>query len=214
MSQLDDETPGNPALIFVLRDKLYPLLFRLWLILFVINILIPRGPLHANLDAALGWLLLIVLVIMPFSPFWSIVKTAGYVLSGRLRFPRQRIGEIVTDDQGRQYTVFRQIVVAPTRGKAQDPGAILTLHFKVTNLTPRTNQLYSLLPLPLYLGDPGFRSKLFTIHGEDCQSIYEWDSARNAEKYVQSIALKSILLRSVPGSFKVAITPAMGHQAG
>jgi hypothetical protein len=89
------------------------------------------------------------------------------------------------------------------------PGAVLILHFQVTNMSPELNKFYSLVPLPLYIGDPGFRSKLFTINGQDCQSIYEWDTVQDAENYVNSTALKTILLRSVPGSvsYKIVSPP-------
>lgn len=91
-------------------------------------------------------------------------------------------------------------MVDPSQGQPQRAGAVLILHFTVTNMSAESNKLYSLLPLPLYIGDPGFRSKLFTINGQDCQSIYEWDTVQDAENYVNSMALKTILSRAVPGS--------------
>ena len=143
---------------------------------------------------------LALLSFVPLSPVRSVWNTIGFAVTGRLHFPTQRIGEVVTDDEGNHFTIFREVVVDPLKGQPEQPGAVLVLHFRVTNMSPEANNLYSLLPLPLYIGDPGFRSKLFTIDGENCQSIYEWDTAQDAENYVNSVALKTILMRSVPGS--------------
>ncbi len=189
------------------RKTLFDWLLPPSLILFIITIFVPHGSLHSTLRTVLSWLILLLFLVMPLSPLWSILKTIGFALTGRLHFPTQRNGEIVTDAQGRQFTVFRQVVVSPAKDRPVRPGALLTLHFQVTNMSPAVNRFYALLPLPLYIGDPGFRSKLFTINGEDCQSIYEWDTVQDAEAYIQSIALKSILLRSVPGSFSYTILP-------
>ena len=139
------------------------------------------------------------------NPVSSIFKTIGFWVAGRLRFPTQRLGDVVADEEGRQFTIFREVVVEPTKDQPEHAGAILILHFRVTNMSPALNKIFSLLPLPLYIGDPGFRSKLFTINGEDCQSIYKWDSVQDAENYINSMALKTILMRSVPGSVSYKI---------
>jgi hypothetical protein len=137
---------------------------------------------------------------LPPNPLSSIIHTIGFIFTGRLHFPTQRIGETVIDEKGQEFTIFREVIVDPTKEQPEKPGAVLILHFKVTNMSPKQNQIYSALPLPLYIGNPGFRSKIFSINGQDCQSIYEWDTVKDAENYVNSIALKTILRRSVPGS--------------
>jgi hypothetical protein len=151
------------------------------------------------------FILLIAVVVLisvraPLNPITSTIKTIGFAVTGRLHLPAEHIGNIVTSAEGEGFTIFREVVVDPTSDQPGHPGAILTIHFKVTNMSPQLNQLYSLVPLPLYIGYPGFRSKLFTINGEDCQSIYAWDSVQEAQNYVNSVALKTILMRAVPGS--------------
>ncbi|MHC1781257.1 MAG: hypothetical protein AB9891_00615 [Anaerolineaceae bacterium] len=148
-----------------------------------------------------------VALSVPLNPVSSVVKTIGYALVGRLHFPQERLGDIVTDKAGHSFTVFREVVVNPAPDQPTKPGAVLILHFQVTNLSPEANKLYSLIPLALYIGDPGFRSKLFTINGADCQSIYTWDTLEDAQNYVNSMALKTILARSVPGSVSIDIFP-------
>jgi hypothetical protein len=154
--------------------------------------------------AVVGFLLGVSFFV-PLSPTKSIAKMIGYVLMGRIHFPSERVGEVVTDKDGNSFTVFREVVVDPAKGQPEQPGATLILHFRVSNMTPAVNEFYSVLPLPLYLGDPGFRRKLFTINGEYCQSIYQWDTVEDAKAYMNSMAVKTVSGRSVPGSFSYEI---------
>jgi hypothetical protein len=149
--------------------------------------------------------LLVISISSPLNPVSSVFKTIGFVVTGRLHIPTQRIGEVITDEEGRQFTIFREVVVDPAKDQPEHPGAVLVLHFRVTNMSPKLNKFYSLLPLPLYIGNPGFRSKLFTINGGNCQPIYEWDTVQNAGNYVNSMAFKTILMRAVPGSVSYKI---------
>lgn len=189
------------------RGIITRLLFILIILLVIVNPFLPSDQIRLTAGDLTGWLVLVMLVIMPLSPILSIIKTAGFLLTGRLHFPVNRIGEKVTDENGREYTVFRQVVVDAGRDQPARPGALLTLRFEVTNLTPGMNRFYSLLPLMLYLGDRGFRSKTFTINGRYCMSIYEWDTLEDAQNYLQSLALETILLRSVTGTFTSSIRP-------
>lgn len=140
----------------------------------------------------------------------SLLKTLEYVLTRRLHFKRQRLGQIVTADDGQSYTIFREIVVKPRPDQPEKPGAVFILRFRVANLSPRQNRLFSLLPIPLYAGFPGFRSKLYTINGSCCQSIYEFDTVQDAEAYARSAALRFITWRSAPGSVSQQIVPNEG----
>jgi hypothetical protein len=146
-----------------------------------------------------------VSLFVPLSPTKSILKTAWFIINGRLHFPIDRIGMEVIDHDGKTFTIFREVVVDPPHAQPKQPEAVLILHFHVVNMTVDQNKTYSLLPLPLYIGNPGFRSKLFTINGEYCQSIYEWDTINDADNYLNSMALKTVIMRSVPGSFSYEI---------
>jgi len=150
-------------------------------------------------------LLLCLSLFVPLSPTKSILRTSGFMVTGRLHFPNEHIGNVVTDRNGNDFTIFREVVVDPTGDRPPQPGAVLILHFRVTDMTPEHNKIYSLLPLPLYIGDPGFRRKLFAINGEYCQSIYEWDRVQDAENYVNSVALKTVRMHSAPDSFSFEI---------
>jgi hypothetical protein len=137
----------------------------------------------------------------------SVVKTIGYALTGRMHFSKQRLGEIVIAEDGRQFTIFRQVIVTPRKEQPEKPGAIFRIRLQVTNMTPQQNKVFSLLPIPLYAGLPGFRSKLYTLNGRYCQSIYEWDTVQDAENYAQSFAIRFMTRRSMPGSVSYEVLP-------
>jgi hypothetical protein len=127
----------------------------------------------------------------------SVLKTMGYTFTGRVHFKKQRLGQVIAGEDGQNYTIFREIVVDRHPGQPEKPGAVFVLRFQVTNLSPRQNQIFSLLPIPLY-----------TINGSHCQSIYEFDTVQDAENYSRSTALMFITRRSVPGSVSYKIIPA------
>ncbi len=48
---------------------------------------------------------------MKLNPFLAFLKSNGYLLKGRLHFPKNRIGEAITMADGQRYVVFRQAFV-------------------------------------------------------------------------------------------------------
>jgi len=48
------------------------------------------------------------------------------LISGRLRFPRDRIDTTILMPNGRDYKVFRQVAVRPGRHQPPVPGAVFT----------------------------------------------------------------------------------------
>jgi hypothetical protein len=76
-------------------------------------------------------------------------------------------------------------------------------------MTTAQNKRFSLLPIPFFIGLPGFRSKLWMadVATGDCQGLYEWDTVQDAETYAHSFAMKFMMMRSVPGSVSWTVTP-------
>jgi len=130
------------------------------------------------------------------------------LIAGRVHFPRQRIGETLELD-GEQWSIFRQAVVDPLPGQPQIPGAIFRPRFHVAGMSTRMNILFSLLPIPFFIGLPGFRSKLWLVHEKtgDFAGYYEWDTIEDAENYRRSFAANFMTRRSVPGSVSFRIIP-------
>lgn len=70
-------------------------------------------------------------------------------------------------------------------------------------MSARQNKLFSLLPIPFFVGLPGFRSKLWMLNeaSGDFQGIYEWDSVEHVKNYANSFAIKFMTMRSARGQF-------------
>ncbi len=142
------------------------------------------------------------------SPLKSLVNTLGCILRGRLHFPKDRIGEQVILD-GEPWVIFRQAILDPLPGQPVKPGAIFRPRFHVQGMSLKQNMRFSWLPIPFYVGLPGFRSKLWMYHAEtgDFAGYYEWDTFEDATNYSQSFAAKFMTNRSVPGSVSFRVIP-------
>lgn len=136
------------------------------------------------------------------NPLLSFVRTLGYVLTGRLHFSRERVGEVLTTEDGGRFVVFRQAVVDPSREQPEMPGAVFRVRFHLTHMSPEVNRWFSLLPIPFFVGLPGFRSKLCSVDEriDDFMGVYEWDTVEDAENYAHSFAMRFMVRRSIPGS--------------
>ena len=146
---------------------------------------------------------------MQINPFLSLLKTLSYALTGRLHFPRKRIGEVITMEDEQDFVVFRQLIVDPSQDQPEEPGATFRVRFHVAHMSARQNKLFSLLPIPFFAGLPGFRSKLWMLNeaSGDFQGIYEWDSVEHAKNYANSFAMKFMTMRSARGSISYEIIP-------
>lgn len=140
---------------------------------------------------------------------YSFLKTLSYVITGRLHFTKGRIGELVTVDDGQQYTFFRQVVVDPKRDQLKKPWAILIIRFNFAHGSPKQNKRLSLIPIPFIAGLTGFRSKIWALQKDSggFQGIYEWDTIQDAEAYKKSFAIKLMTKRAIPGSITFQIIP-------
>lgn len=142
------------------------------------------------------------------SPLYSFWKAVGYMIRGRLHFPRQHVGEETWLD-GEKWIIFRQALVDPLPGQPHKPGAVFRPRFHVKGMSLRQNILFSLLPMLLILGLPGFRNKLWMYNPEtgDFSGYYEWDTVQDAENYRDSFAGRFMTGRSVPGSVSFQVIP-------
>ena len=146
---------------------------------------------------------------MRFNPFLSFVITIAYALRGRLHFPKNRIGEVLTMEDRQEFIIFRQVIVDPSQDKPEETGATFRARFHIAYMSPRQNKLFSLLPIPFFVGLPGFRSKFWMLNeaNGNFQGIYEWDSVEHAKNYANSFAMKFMTMRSVRGSVSYVILP-------
>ena len=90
----------------------------------------------------------------------------------------------------------------PSQDQPQNAGATFRVRFQVAHMSAKQNKLFSLLPIPFFIGLPGFRSKLWTLNEASgvSQGIYQWDTVQDATNYAHSFAMKFMAMRPVPGS--------------
>ncbi|SUE15511.1 Uncharacterised protein [Rhodococcus gordoniae] len=140
----------------------------------------------------------------------SAVGMVRLLRARRLHNPRRNVGQRVRFADGSSAVVYRETRVDD--GRADDP-ALLVVGFVLRGIRGpghRAFRLESWLNIPMFVGFPGFRSKLWMTHDEHgCyRGIYEWDGAERAASYVR--ALSWVLgLVSVTGSIRAHIVPGV-----
>ena len=137
-------------------------------------------------------------------PLLLLAHAVSLWYSGRIHFPKDRIGEIVQEDE--PFKVFRQMIVEPIGDQQQDPGAIFRVCFQYATFSVDMNKILS-LPIPLIAAQPGFRSKTWLLGQETgiAQGVYEWDTVEHAENYWMSFPMQLLKKRSVPESLLYTI---------
>jgi hypothetical protein len=144
-----------------------------------------------------------------YTPFYSFIKTLQYLLTGRLHFLKDQIGAVFSNERGQRFTVFRHMVVDPDQSQPSRVGAVFIAQFRVAGMSVRLNILFSWLPIPFYIGLPGFRSKRWMVDEERgvFAGYYKWDTQEMAENYAGSYAAKFMTARSVPGTVNFQVYP-------
>ena len=106
-----------------------------------------------------------------------------------------------------KFTVFRHVVIRQTIKKHAKPQAVFIVRFQPKNMTVEENKRFSRIPMLVFMGFHGFRSKHWMVDTATglCQGVYEWDTLRDAENYSKSMALRFITKRSVSGSVSFEI---------
>lgn len=134
-----------------------------------------------------------------------LVRASGLLLSGRVHFPKNRLGETV--HEGEDFKIFRQVVLDPTSNHSDSPGAIFKVCFQFARFSAETNRILSLIPIPFIVAQSGFRSKTWLLGQETglFQGFYEWDTLKDAENYWTSFPMILMKKRAVPNSLTYSI---------
>jgi hypothetical protein len=133
---------------------------------------------------------------------------------GELRWPRDNVGRLVRFADGTSARVYRETVLA----EAPPDPCFLAVTFRLKVIRGRGHAWFrteSILNTPLFVGFPGFTSKLWLAHDGDgrYRGLYEWDGADRAEHYARSLwrvlelgcENSSIDFRVVPGLRRDAV---------
>ncbi|MFE4050191.1 hypothetical protein [Streptomyces sp. YIM B13518] len=128
----------------------------------------------------------------------------------RIRLPKEHVGVRLGFADGTGARVYRETRLGS--GLAKDP-CTLVVTFRLRLVRGPAHALFrreSLLNTPLFVGFPGFTSKLWLTHDERdrYRGVYEWDGPRRAERYARSL-WRVLALVSVPGSIRYAVVPGM-----
>jgi len=139
-------------------------------------------------------------------PPFLLARASGLLLSGRIYFPKNRLGETIQDEE--EFKIFRQVNVDPTGDRPERPGAIFKVCFHFARFSVNTNKTLSLIPIPFIVVQPGFRSKTWLIGQETglFQGLYEWDTVKDAENYWTSFPMNLMKKRAVPSSLTFSIS--------
>ena len=142
-------------------------------------------------------------------PPFLLARATRLRLLGRVRFPRDRVGE-VTAIGGEDYEVFREMVVDPADGQPAQPGAHFEVGFHFSRFSPSANKRLSRLPMPFIAAQSGFRSKTWMLGTESgaFRGVYEWDTIEDAESYWTSFPMKLMKRRAVPETLTKEIHPS------
>jgi len=139
-------------------------------------------------------------------PPFLLARASGLLLSGRIYFPKNRLGETIQDEE--EFKIFRQVILDPTGDRPERPGAIFKVCFHFARFSVNTNKILSLIPIPFIVAQPGFRSKTWLIGQETglFQGLYEWDTVQDAENYWISFPMNLMKKRAVPSSLIYSIS--------
>ena len=138
------------------------------------------------------------------------VSTARLLRRRRIRLPTELVGTQLRFADGTSARVYRETVVE--RGATKDP-CVLVVEFRLRLVRGRAHAAFrseSLLNTPLFVGFPGFASKLWLAHDERgrYRGVYEWDGAQRADHYARAL-WRVLALVSVPGSIHYVVLPGL-----
>lgn len=142
-------------------------------------------------------------ILIIFAPIFT-----SNVLSGRIHFPEENIGALLTWDDGRTYTVFRRLKV---EGKSQptDAQAVFSVRFKFDRFNIKINQALSMIPVLFLTGMDGFREKYWAVD-ESTHSflgLYQWGTEEIAENYPNSFVFGMLTKRAASNTLSYKILP-------
>jgi hypothetical protein len=128
---------------------------------------------------------------------------------GEVRQPRHNVGRVIAFADGSSGRVYREtaVDVVPV-----EP-SVLVVSFRLRLVSGRAHPLFraeSVLNTPLFVGFPGFCSKLWLAHDERelYRGLYEWDEPGQAETYAKSL-WRVLELVSQRGSIGYRVLPGL-----
>ena len=124
------------------------------------------------------------------------------LLTGKLRFSKRNLGNLVKMEDGREFTIFRHITTHPLKQSTTD--CVFIVNFKFAHLSHRANKIASIIPMLLITGFPGFIAKIYAVNHDKgfWQGMYQWKSIRHLEDYKKSFVYKMMNKRAKSETIK------------
>ena len=139
-----------------------------------------------------------------------IASTVGLLLDRRIMLPREHVGMRVHFADGTSARVYRETALG---GIEPRDASVLLVKFRLRLVRGWCHNVFrweSLLNTPLFVGFPGFVSKLWLAHdqGNVYRGIYDWDGPERAEHYARSL-WRVLALGCVPSSIQYRVLPGL-----
>jgi hypothetical protein len=139
-----------------------------------------------------------------------VVSTARLLWQRRVHLRTEQVGRRLRFADGTSGRVYRETVVGP--GATADP-CVLVVEFRLRAVRGWAHAAFrweSLLNTPLFVGFPGFVSKLWLANDERgrYRGLYEWDGPQRADHYARAL-WRVLALVSVPGSIHYLVLPGL-----
>ncbi|MFP5366369.1 MAG: hypothetical protein ACLGIS_05870, partial [Actinomycetes bacterium] len=137
-------------------------------------------------------------------------RSAVMLARRQVHLPKDNVGRILQFADGSTTRVYRETTV--DGGGPVEP-CVLVVAFTLRLVRGRAHRFFeaeSLLNTPLFVGFPGFVSKLWCAHDSRgvYRGLYEWDGAARARHYASSL-WRVLELVSVPGSISYKVLPGL-----
>lgn len=138
-----------------------------------------------------------------------VARSLVMLARGDIRQPEENVGRVIAFADGTTGRVYRETRV---NGPCSEP-CVLVVAFRLRALRGRGHKAFeweSLLNTPLFVGFPGFVSKLWLAHDDRgvYRGLYEWDGPASAERYARAL-WRVLELVSVRGSIDYRVIPGM-----
>jgi hypothetical protein len=118
-----------------------------------------------------------------------VLRTVVLLAQREISQPTDHLGHVLHFSDGSHGRVYRETVV---KNAVTDEPAVLIVAFRLRWVRGWAHALFraeSLLNTPLFVGFPGFVSKLWVAHDESnvYRGVYQWNDATLAHAYVRAL---------------------------
>jgi hypothetical protein len=140
------------------------------------------------------------------NPLYGVIRTLFLFLTGRVKFNKEEVGKTIIMEDGKTFRIFRRVDIKRFSSVKAQPEGLFVVQF-TPKMEIKKNIRLSRIMLMIFMGFKGFRSKYWCVNEETgmCQGVYEWDTVKDAKRYSESIAMRNMTKRSVPGSISAHV---------